>query len=290
MENRICWLEVIDRLLTPAQAEIWVRATVDPVTPVMDLRGRLMGPRCPYADTVEVAYPLRPLARPEDATGGRNTLVRRVVIPEPSFWEPESPFLYEGPMELWQDSERREVRVLRHGLCQVQLGTRGLLVNGRPLLLRGRRVDPSRYDSDLLALRRTGCNLLLAPMGQDFAELLERADRLGFFVVGVLNERTLEMVFLEGVDWVDVPPSFFGWVISHPDWATACSFARASRFLPLYRRFGAMVSEPLPAEVPREISFLIGPAGAASAVGLPWLLDGPAEELPAGCIGGILPG
>ena len=29
----------------------------------------------------------------------------RVVIPEPCWWESNKPFLYEGPLELWQDGQ-----------------------------------------------------------------------------------------------------------------------------------------------------------------------------------------
>ena len=51
------------RSLSPAAAEVWVSAEVAGATPgaVGELHGRVMGPRCRYATTVEVAYPLRPL-------------------------------------------------------------------------------------------------------------------------------------------------------------------------------------------------------------------------------------
>jgi hypothetical protein len=37
-------------------------------------------------------------------------LAARVVIPEPSIWEPECPFVYDGVVELWQGDERCDVR------------------------------------------------------------------------------------------------------------------------------------------------------------------------------------
>src|SRR5919201_1885533 len=137
MNNRIHQLEVRDRSTVPAEAEVWITVVPEQVTPATEVRGRLMGPRCPYASTVEVAYPLRPLPRP-GATGPG--LVRRVLIPEASLWDPESPFLYQGPVELWQDGQRCDQVTVSHGLRTISLGPRGLRWNGRPLALRGREV------------------------------------------------------------------------------------------------------------------------------------------------------
>lgn len=77
--------------MTPAVAEVILRADV-----AGELRGRLMGPRCPQATTVEVAYPLKSV---ESNTG----CAAKVIIPEPSFWEPDFPCIYAGPVELWRD-------------------------------------------------------------------------------------------------------------------------------------------------------------------------------------------
>jgi hypothetical protein len=63
----------------------------------VEVRGRLMGPRCPGVTTVEVAYRITPL---EAACG-----TYQVLIPEPNFWAPEHPFRYEGPVEFWRNEE-----------------------------------------------------------------------------------------------------------------------------------------------------------------------------------------
>ncbi|HYV36006.1 MAG TPA: hypothetical protein VE988_09910, partial [Gemmataceae bacterium] len=47
-------------------------------------------------------FPRKPTELPD--------LAMRVVIPEPSFWEPECPFVYDGVIELWQDGVRCDVR------------------------------------------------------------------------------------------------------------------------------------------------------------------------------------
>ena len=72
------------------------------------VRGRLTGPRCPYTTTVEVAYPFREHSR-DYGEGGSPRLTLRAIIPEPSWWDPQTPFLYEGPVELWQDGRLVDV-------------------------------------------------------------------------------------------------------------------------------------------------------------------------------------
>jgi hypothetical protein len=112
MSNRIRDLQVTQRRWDAAEAELWITVVPEQLTPTTEVRGRLVGPRCPGVSTVEVAYPLRPLSRPPEGLAG---LTARVIIPDPLAWEPQSPFVYEGPVELWQDGQKcdqRPVRVL----------------------------------------------------------------------------------------------------------------------------------------------------------------------------------
>jgi hypothetical protein len=175
-------LDVHDKILNPAEAEIWV--TVRSLEPLSDveIRGRLMGPRCPYATTVEVAYPLRslpgPLTKPGEWTA-------RVIIPEPSFWDPESPFLYQGSAEVRKGGRPWFEVEISHGLRVLQLGKRGLLCNGRSLTIRG--VNRQQLSAeDALQLRREGYNTLLSPVAAETASLWDAADRFGFLVLGRL--------------------------------------------------------------------------------------------------------
>src|SRR6516164_11712247 len=96
MSNRIVGVDILTTRFDPTEAEVTVVATPEQPADNLELRGRLMGPRCPYADTVEVAYNLRPLTAQDDLPRAR------VIIPEASPWEPETPFLYDGPLELWR--------------------------------------------------------------------------------------------------------------------------------------------------------------------------------------------
>jgi hypothetical protein len=107
MASRILSVNVLTHRLNPAEAELWVLVAVEIVSDTTEVRGRFVGPRSMRSTTVEVAYPLRPFPRlPE----GLPPLARRVVIPEPSFWEPELPLVYDGVVELWEDGQRIEVR------------------------------------------------------------------------------------------------------------------------------------------------------------------------------------
>jgi hypothetical protein len=198
MANRIRELHLQDRLDDPAEAEVWVGAVPEAVAPTTEVRGRLMGPQCHYATTVEVAYPLRPFSGPRHpqpvSPRGRGVvgegvprLGMRVIIPEASLWDPESPFLYHGPVELWEDGCRCDQREVRHGLRRLSLGPRGLRCNGRPLAVHGVAREALSEDEGR-DLRARGCNTLVAPVTAAAAGLWEAADRLGFLVIGRVGD------------------------------------------------------------------------------------------------------
>src|SRR5262245_31501700 len=115
MSNRITRLFVHDGHLTPAQADVLVSVYPAEVTSTPQVRGRLRGPSCPYATTVEVASPLREFSREYAATGVPHITVR-AIIPEPNWWHPDTPFVYRGPLELWQSDQCCERVELTHGL------------------------------------------------------------------------------------------------------------------------------------------------------------------------------
>ena len=152
-------------------------------------RGRLVGPRSVYARTLEVAYPLRALfpspPTPLPRSGGEGSPESlpacRVVIPEPTFWDPETPFLYEVRVELWEDGQLVDRAEAVHGLRTRGLTPGGLRWNGRPITLRG-VTRAALTPEDAAALRQAGCNTLVAPAHA--AALWDAADRLGFLVLG----------------------------------------------------------------------------------------------------------
>ncbi len=176
-------IEVHNHILSPAEAEIRITVLPLDLPDEVELRGRLVGPHCQYASTVEVAYPFRPLPGPRAKTGN---LTARVIIPEPSFWDPESPLLYHGSLEVWKAGSRCWATEVSHGLRVLRLGKSGLRCNGRPLTVRG--VPRQRLSAeDALQLRAEGYNTLLSDVSLETADLWDAADRFGFLVLGRLS-------------------------------------------------------------------------------------------------------
>ena len=114
MNNCIRETRVEIRRLTPTEADVWVIAELDSVTPGTELRGRLVGPKCPGVTTVEIPYVFRP-PRGLDVQSPKSLAVH-ALIPEPNVWTVQTPFVYEGPLELWQDDMLCDVVRLSVGL------------------------------------------------------------------------------------------------------------------------------------------------------------------------------
>jgi hypothetical protein len=253
-------IRVRTQSVDPATAEIWITVLADHTTPATELRGRLTGPWCRYASTVEVAYPLQPFPRPPVGLEGYS---RRVLIPEPSVWEPQTPFLYRGPVELWDKVERGDSVTVTHGLRSVQLGPRGLRLNGKPLVVRGLARAPVG-EEDALPLRAAGTNLLLASVAA--RELWGLADRLGFLMLGQVTEQALgNLVFPAAVHshyegLLGEHTSALGWVLPEAAltrgsdwWAAAVASLRTS----LPNLVGMALSRPPARPLRREVDFVI---------------------------------
>ncbi len=208
MDNRILDVQLEDHSLDPVSAEVRILVRPEHLTPTTEVRGRLVGPTCPFASTVEVAYPLRPLRRAEPS--GPGTIALRVIIPEASLWDTQSPYLYAGPVELWQDGQRCDRVELRHGLRRVSLGPQGLRLNGRPLTLRG-CPDEACFSEQAPALHAAGWNALLVQLSSEDATTWDVADRFGFLVIGRLPPPNEEMV--RHLHSLSGRPSCFGWIV-----------------------------------------------------------------------------
>jgi hypothetical protein len=155
---------------------------------------------------VELAYPLRPLSRQVEKPGCSRA---RVIIPEPSLWDPESPFLYEGSAEIWEDGCRRYETRISHGLRGIQPGANVLRCNGRPFSVRGvsrQQLSPG----EALRLRQQGYNTLLAPVSPEAASLWDAADRFGFLVLGRLPDMQAALGQAESLKF---HASCLGWLL-----------------------------------------------------------------------------
>lgn len=184
MTNRIRQYHWYLRILDPTLGEAAISVYPERLTSRTQVRGQLTGPRCSYSTTIEIAYPWRETSRTYEKEG-EPYISARAVIPEPSLWEPQTPFLYEGTVELWDDGQLSDRVTIRFGLRDLKLSGRGFLLNGRPFAIHG--VAREKFaPEELPELRQAGFDTLLTPLGPDYGDLLEAADQLGFLVIGWL--------------------------------------------------------------------------------------------------------
>jgi hypothetical protein len=178
MRNIIASLSLDIDARDPACAVVRVHVTPSIAQADLEVRGRLMGPSCAYATTIEVAYAFQPEA----------PLSAVVRIPEASPWHPVSPHLYHGPVELWHVGQMLDRRPVRLGLRTLSLGPAGLRVNGRVLPLSVRRVT-TLSEAEARVLHAEGVNVLIAPPDE---AVFAVADHLGFLVVCETDIETIE--------------------------------------------------------------------------------------------------
>jgi beta-galactosidase/beta-glucuronidase len=177
MTSRIRSISVAPIRLTPTEAELAIEVHCSELHPTTELHGRLMGPTCLYSTTVEVAYPIRMHSRGR----GQPVLHGRVIIPEPAWWDVESPFLYHGPIELWEHESRVESSSLRCGLRHAVWTSEQLNWNGRPVVLKSQALTEVD-ETTLRSLRGRGFNAVIVA-GGIAKTVWPIADRIGLFVI-----------------------------------------------------------------------------------------------------------
>jgi beta-galactosidase/beta-glucuronidase len=176
MHARIKSIVVCPIRLTPTEAELAIDVQCSELHATSELHGRLMGPSCLYSTTIEIAYPIKMQARERS----QPILHGRVVIPEPAWWDAESPFLYHGPIELWEHESRVESVGLRLGLRHAEWKGDVLHWNGRLVVLKSQTL--SEVDEPtLLSLRERGCNSVIVP-ATEAKNVWPSADRIGLYV------------------------------------------------------------------------------------------------------------
>ena len=84
--------------LTVAQAYVYARLPRPAEDSGLSLVGQVRGPRCLQAETLPVTSPLVDL-------GPGSTLLARAVIPDPCFWSPDLPAIYDVTLNLLRDQE-----------------------------------------------------------------------------------------------------------------------------------------------------------------------------------------
>ncbi len=110
---------------TPNRATVYARLRDVPAAQGMTLSGLIRGPHCLYSTTLPATIRLG------DAGPGE-TLLARAMVPDPCYWSPELPFLYDVHVELKRDDE-----VLAS--IDRQFGLRNFGARGKFLYLNGKR-------------------------------------------------------------------------------------------------------------------------------------------------------
>jgi hypothetical protein len=187
-KNRIRSLHMEIRTLNPAEADVLFQVTVDRPNDRLGVKGRLAGPRCRYASTVEVAYPLK------DAPPGEpNRLSTRAIIPEPNLWEPACPFLYEVTVELFEDRNRIDAMTLTVGLRTIAVSGNSFVLNGKQFKPKAREVVHTNEVE--LVRAREQFNTVVLPVSDDARPLWHACDRIGLGVIGRIDNESQSQLF-----------------------------------------------------------------------------------------------
>ena len=257
MRDTIRAVRIKNHLIDPTRAELWVTIVPNCLKQATEVRGRFLGPRCPYATTVEVAYPLQSFPhKPEDVPD----LTFRVVIPEPSLWDPISPFLYEGYIGLWQNNLRYQFGEVHHGLRLFHLGSSGVRLNGQTVVLHGVARPHSVDVETILAhyadaepeARRyhdAGYNLMITSAGDLSA--WNAADRMGLLMLGWVDD-----VSLPNVPGLSRTTSALGWVLPE-QWLTYGSKVKSTIQGEQPPFWGVELSRSPSRPLPPEICFFV---------------------------------
>lgn len=117
-------LDVFYGDLTVARAYVYARLPRTADCDGLTIGGTIRGPRCLHAETLPISMPLVDL-------GPGPSLLARATIPDPVFWSPDLPAIYDMTVNLLRGSE-----II--GTTKRQIGLRALGVEGRNLLLEGK--------------------------------------------------------------------------------------------------------------------------------------------------------
>ncbi|MCS6976512.1 MAG: hypothetical protein NZM31_05815 [Gemmatales bacterium] len=246
-------LDVQTTRFDPVEAEITFTLPLDEPLEGAEMRGKLLGPRNVYTETVEIAYPLRPIP------GEAGLLRSRVIIPEASLWEPRTPFSYHGTVELWHNGSLLDRRTdITHGLYQVLLRKEKLTLNGHRFVVHGLGAEQLQT-TEAVRLREKGINLLWVRAERDNGEIWEEAERLGFFVLGELEGDDDEVLWQVEANHARRISSF-GWVLpqhlaAHPQlWHNAMSLLHGPGRRHL---IGIRVEETPLGAIPGHVGFVV---------------------------------
>ena len=151
-------LDVFHGDLTVNRAYVYARLARPADDAGLSLVGQVRGPRCKLAETLPVTSPLVDL-------GPGPTLLAQALVPDPVFWSPDLPAIYDVTVNLLRGTEiiataRREI-----GLRSLGIRGRNLFLNGKRWVLRAVSQEattaqsPRDWHEVQAAYINTGCSL-----------------------------------------------------------------------------------------------------------------------------------
>jgi hypothetical protein len=165
----------------PAEARVYVRLKSPPL-PGQSLRGNIQGPTSRYARTLTATN--RFTARPH----GEEWLAE-VVLPDPCFWSPELPYLYQVELTLEGDGQPIWSDQRPFGMRRLGVKGRRLYLEGKNWVLRGAEIEPTAT-FDWQAYRDQDLALVVNDPSESFCE---EADRRGMLIVARIASHELNL-------------------------------------------------------------------------------------------------
>lgn len=139
-DNLLDNLDVFYGELTPARATVYARLEGLEGTEGLSLCGFVRGPRCLYSKTLPASFRL------QDA-GPAPTLLAKTVVPDPSYWSPDTPHIYDVTVELKKGGDIIASEVRQIGFKPLGVSGRFFTWEGKPWVLRGVTTRSSNVDS-----------------------------------------------------------------------------------------------------------------------------------------------
>lgn len=260
MSNRIVGQELIEVDVDPTQVHLYLRVEAEQWSPTTEVRAYLSGPINVLKPTEPGTFPFKALPNPEeDVDEGVNSF--EVLLDNPALWSPESPYRYEGQVELWEGGVRVDAVPLHYAVYMLGWDEDALFVNEEPLIPRLREVQ-SLDEVTARRLRKEGVNVVLLPATDTAA--WEIADQVGLFLLG---ELPADGALPEDLLDRSVRPCCLGWV--YPSLETPMPDE------PIPGLFGLRSDLPYE-ELPEEVEFLLldAPPDLApnQGLGYPWIV------------------
>ena len=161
------------------------------------------------------------------------------VVPEPRLWSPDAPHLYDVHVELRDQDAPVDAVVVTTGLRTVATRDGEVLLNGRPIELRGvldqdfhpgsasRCADVAELEALFAAARRLGFTLLRCHIKRPDPVYFELADRMGLLVWAELPSwqrftpraaAAAESLLEEMIDLDGHHPSIVTWTVVNESW------------------------------------------------------------------------